>query len=130
MKLFALVLGLFTGLCAACAGETDSTEVLRTQGAIETDASVPSSTVRGLLVYADGKGGEVPARNIRVTLNHPTLGRSASAYSSFNDGMYYVPNVPPGAYRLEVWIEPEKPIVYEIHVQPTAYTDIAPIRLP
>ena len=43
--------------------------------------------------------------------------------------MYYLYNIPPGVYTLEVWV-PNSPMSYQIQVDGQAYTDIAPIRVP
>jgi hypothetical protein len=47
------------------------------------------------------------------------------------DGMYYLYNVPPGFYYLEVWIQPgRQPLVYEVQVGNGSFSDIPPIILP
>jgi len=50
-----------------------------------------------------------------VTLFNQSIGRSTPAYAG-PDGMYYLYNVPPGFYYLEVWVTPNTPIVYQVQV--------------
>lgn len=87
-----------------------------------------AQTVRGRL---DGNGpyGAYPASRIAVTLISPTHGRSAPAYSDYQ-GMYYIYNVPPGQFTLEVWTNSNQPLTFNILVPPNPPTmDIAPIQL-
>jgi hypothetical protein len=83
-------------------------------------------TVRGKLVRAGANGA--PAARVRVTIAQGQQ-RSAPAYSA-SDGMFSLPNVPAGAYRLEVWTDPKAPLTYAITVSSAPYTDIAPITVP
>ena len=93
-------------------------------------ASTYAGTVRGRLDRRDGYGRIYPAVYVRVTLYNDRVGRSAPAYSG-TDGMYYLYNVPPGSYLLEIWPYPNQPpIVYTIYVSDQALTDIAPIVIP
>lgn len=89
-----------------------------------------AGTVRGRLDRRDGYGRTYPAVYVAVTLYNERLGRSAPAYSG-TDGMYYIYNVPPGTYYLEIWPYPnQRPIVYTIYVSNQPVTDIAPIQIP
>jgi hypothetical protein len=73
-----------------------------------------AGTVRGRLDRRDGYGRIYPAVYVPITLYNERLGRSAPAYSG-TDGMYYIYNVPPGTYYLEIWPYPyQRPIVYSI----------------
>jgi len=81
------------------------------------------STVRGRLV----RRGNYPAAGVELSLTSPSLGRSPKSYSG-TDGMYYIRNVPPGNYTLELWVG-KQPLTYNITVRPGEYTDIAPITL-
>jgi hypothetical protein len=70
-----------------------------------------AATVRGRLLR--GKG---VAAGVAVTLRNAQR-RTPSAYSGA-DGMYYIPNVKPGSYTLEVWVQPHKPpITFSIQVK-------------
>ena len=88
-----------------------------------------ASTVRGRLIRR-GPSGDYPAAGIEVSLYAVSskIGRSPKAYSG-TDGMYYIPNVPPGQYQLELWVG-KQPLIYEIAVRGNEYTDIAPISVP
>ena len=86
-------------------------------------------TVRGRLNRRDGSGRPYPAVSVRVTLNHAQRGRSASSYTG-TDGIFYLQNVPAGTYNLEIWPNPDQPIVYTITVSDQGITDIAPIVIP
>jgi len=87
--------------------------------------SVAAATIRGRLVHANGYA----AAGVMVTVVNQQAGRSAPAYAG-PDGIYYLYNVPPGSYYLEVWITPGgKPLVYPIQVVNPA-TDIAQIGIP
>src|SRR5437588_22985 len=84
-----------------------------------------AATVRGRLVHANG----YPAAGVAITVVNQQVGRSSPAYVG-PDGMYYLYNIPPGYYYLEVWIYPgAPPQVYQIQVfEP--YTDIPPTGVP
>ena len=88
-------------------------------------ASVQAATVRGRLENRN----RYPVAYVAVTLYNEQRGRSAAAYTG-GDGMYYLYNVPPGEYLLEVWIYPGRPpLTYSIQVNDPG-TDIPPIQLP
>ena len=84
-----------------------------------------AATVRGRLIHQNG----YPATSIAVTVVNSQGVRCSPAYTGA-DGMYYLFNIPPGPYYLEVWIYPGgAPAVYQIQViEP--YTDIAQIAVP
>jgi hypothetical protein len=86
-------------------------------------------TVRGKLLR-QGRSATYPVAGIEVSLYavDSKLGRSPKATSG-SDGMYYVRNVPPGKYRLEIWIG-KSPRTYDVAVRGTGYTDVAPIVVP
>lgn len=89
-----------------------------------------AGTVRGRLERRDGYGRAYPAGYVAVTLFQDGRGRSAPAYTGA-DGMYYLYNVPPGTYALEIWASPNRaPIVYTIYVSNQPMTDIAAIQIP
>jgi hypothetical protein len=90
-----------------------------------TTGLASAATVRGRLIHANGYF----AAGVAVTVFNPQLGRSSPAYTG-PDGMYYLYNVPPGYYNLEIWINPGgAPIVYQIQVG-EPYTDIPQIGVP
>jgi hypothetical protein len=84
-----------------------------------------ASTVRGRLLHING----YPAAGVAVTVSNQQAGRSSPAYAG-PDGMYYLYNVPPGYYYLEIWLRPDAPTMYQIQVINQPYTDIAPISVP
>ena len=91
--------------------------------------SAQGATVRGRLDRRDGNGRIYPATYVAVTLNSPNMGRSSPAYTGA-DGMYYLYNVPPGNYLLEVWAYPGRPpLTFNISVYDQPYTDINPILI-
>lgn len=94
-----------------------------------TVAAAEAGTVRGRLVRRTPRG-EFPAQGIPVTVFRSDLGRSGTAYTG-PDGMYYLYNVPPGNYALELWVYPNsRPMVFSIVVSTQAFSDIAPIVVP
>ncbi|HEX5484294.1 MAG TPA: hypothetical protein VFZ08_16880 [Terriglobia bacterium] len=87
-----------------------------------------SATVRGRLDRRDRNGQRYAAIYVPVTLYNQQKGRSRFAYSDVQ-GMYYLYNVPPDDYYLEVWTSKDHPVRYPIRVtDPT--TDIPAILLP
>jgi hypothetical protein len=101
---FAILLSTFIALVAA------------------PDAS--AATVRGRVIHSNGG----PAVNYAVTITSPQRGRS-SPVNVRADGMYYLFNIPPGPYRLEVWIPGQGPRVYQIQVH-ESYTDVPQVAVP
>lgn len=93
-------------------------------------ASCYAGTLRGRLDRRDSYGRNIPAAYVHVTLYSQQQGRSSPAYTGV-DGMYYLYNVPPGSYTLEVWVYPNRPpLTYGIQVYNQPYTDIPPILIP
>ncbi len=93
---------------------------------------------RGLPDRWDGRGelgrvtpqGQIPAPGIPVTVYRADIGRSGVAYSGA-DGMYYLFNIPPGPFVLEIWVHPNSPpMTFKIQVYNQPFTDIGPIRVP
>jgi hypothetical protein len=64
--------------------------------------ALAASTVRGKLYRQNSGGQSYGASGIPVRLVHKTRGPSARSYSG-SDGMFYINNVPPGDYTLEVF---------------------------
>ena len=85
------------------------------------------STVRGK-VYRQIKDKQVGANGIAVRLNHAKKGPSSYSYSN-SEGMYYLYNIPPDQYTLEVTAGPKNILKFAIKVQDKEYTDIAPIKI-
>jgi ER membrane protein complex subunit 7, beta-sandwich domain len=90
-------------------------------------ASAAASTVRGQL-FRMVSGKRVGANGIAVRLNHAQRGPSSSVYTN-NEGMYFLYNIPPGQYTLEVTITQKNVQKYRITVEDKPYTDIAPIEV-
>jgi hypothetical protein len=96
---------------------------------IGTVSSIEAATVRGRLVRRSGQG-VFPAQGIPVTVFRSDLGRSGRSYSA-QDGMYYLTNIPPGTYTLEVWVYPNRPpLNFTIQVNNQQFSDIAQIVVP
>lgn len=84
-----------------------------------------AATVRGRLSHSNGS----PATRIQVTVVNAQGVRSSPAYTG-TDGMYYLSDIAPGPYRLEVWVYAGgNPAVYQIQVvEPN--TDMPEIKVP
>jgi hypothetical protein len=83
-----------------------------------------AATVRGKLLRGNGA-----ASGVEVTVLNSQKVRTQPAYSGAN-GMYYIPNVKPGSYTLEVWATPNKsPLTVPIQVKEPE-TDVNPVKLP
>lgn len=99
----------------------------------DTSLSRPevNSTVRGQLYRRAPNGQAYFAAGIAVRLNHPQYGPSAFAYSG-GDGMYYLQNVPPGQFTLEVWLtsRPEDVMRFNVQVNGQPTVDVPPIQVP
>ena len=82
-----------------------------------------TAIVRGKLTR-----GPYAAAYVPVTVYNSVISRSGAVVTG-QDGMYYIRGVPFGNYYLEVWVQPQTPLVYQIVV---AYpvTDIPVIALP
>ena len=89
-------------------------------------AETAASTVQGK-VYRVVRDKQVPANGIPVRLDHSKRGPSVYAYTN-SEGMYYLYNVPPDKYMLEVTAK-SKILKFEIRVEDKPYTDIQPIRI-
>jgi hypothetical protein len=103
--LSAIFLGGFFALCTAL------------------DAS--AATVRGRVSHQNGNA----AVGYAVTVSSNPQRARSSPVTVGSDGMYYLFNVRPGSYYLEVWIPGHGPQVYEIKVH-ESYTDIPKITVP
>jgi hypothetical protein len=85
-----------------------------------------AANIRGRLERRTPQG-LVPAQGVPVTVFRSDIGRSAYSYSGY-DGMYYISNIPDGAYTLEVWAYPNSPpLTFTIRAVGGGITDIAPI---
>jgi hypothetical protein len=98
---------------------------------LSTASISATSIVRGQVVRVGPQGQSFPAAGIAVRVFNSQRGPSGFTYTG-NDGMYYLYNIPPGDYALEVWLSPDpgNRLVFNIRVYDQAYTDIAPIRVP
>jgi hypothetical protein len=97
--------------------------------AVAPGSALAASTVRGKLFRQNSAGQSYGAAGIPVRLVDQGRGPSARSYSG-SDGMFYIYNVPPGNYTLEVFTNDKQPLRYSIRVLDKPYTDIAPIRVP
>jgi hypothetical protein len=88
---------------------------------------VDAAGIRGRLERIAPNGSRYPAQGIAVTVYNQELGRTSPSYTD-NNGMYYLNNIPPGGYFLEVWISTPA-LVYSIQVGEPG-TDIPPIVVP
>jgi hypothetical protein len=88
----------------------------------QADAAI----VRGRLLH-----GESAAAGVSVTLLSKANGSVAPAVLTAADGMYYLYNVTPGAYSLEVWTggTAGTPTRYPVNVTEPV-TDVPAITLP
>lgn len=87
-------------------------------------AGAAIADVRGKVVYPDGV---TPYEKVAATLVSDSAGRSGTVYSG-NDGMFYLQNVPPGNYKLELKSAREtKTFAISVKAQPV--TDVAPVRM-
>jgi Carboxypeptidase regulatory-like domain len=80
------------------------------------------SLLRGRLIDGANQG----VGGISVTTFSTTRGRSTPATSG-SDGMYNL-SIPPGAYILEIWVNPQQPLRFNIVVR-DPNTDVPPIRV-
>ena len=87
-----------------------------------------AAVVRGRLQRFYPNRALVPAPGIPVTVWCLQFGRSPAYYSLY-DGMFYLSNIPPGVYNLEIWVRPNQPMVFPITVR-EPNTDIPPINVP
>jgi hypothetical protein len=71
--------------------------------------------------------GPYPVPYVTVTLFSSSRGRSAPSVTG-PDGMYYLYNVPPGQYIIEIWLG-GRPIQYSVNVG-EPHTDYPPISIP
>jgi hypothetical protein len=83
-------------------------------------APARAALIRGRLVLPNN----APAAGITVTVWRQDIGRSAPSVTDAG-GMYYLNQIPPGVYWLEIWVS-NPPRAYQITVA-EPYTDIPPI---
>ena len=84
-----------------------------------------AATVRGQLAC---NNRPYPAAGVAVTVFSTFYGRSTPSRTG-TDGMYYLYNVPPGIYTLEVWINPNAPLQFQIQVYNVMFSDVASLPL-
>jgi|HubBroStandDraft_5_1064220.scaffolds.fasta_scaffold499341_2 hypothetical protein len=90
-----------------------------------------AATVRGRADCVAPNGYRGPAVGAFITLFSATIGRSNPSGVG-QDGMYYLYNIPPGTYALEVWSRSNPslpPRVFQLAVY-EPYTDVPVITLP
>jgi hypothetical protein len=87
-----------------------------------------AATVRGRLDHVYPNGQRAPGVGFAVTVYRADIGRSQPTYTG-QDGIYYLNNIPPGTYNLEIWtsrVPGVPPTVYVIQVS-EPFVDIPPI---
>lgn len=94
---------------------------------LAVSAIAAAQTVRGQLLRLTPYGAPYPAGYVAVTLFAPHMGRSAPAYST-PQGFYFLYNVPPGGYTLEIWAY-QQPLTMPVTVYNRPLTDIPPITI-
>lgn len=94
---------------------------------VSISSAASAQTVRGYLSRWTPHG-PYPAGYVAVTLYSPQMGRSAPAYST-QEGFYFLYNVPPGQYVLEVWAY-QVPMTSRVMVLNQPVTNIPPITIP
>ena len=88
-------------------------------------AAHAAATVRGKVVHVKDKSA---AAGYRVTIANEK-GRTTPARVG-PDGMYYIYDVSPGSYQLEIWVpSAAAPVVYKIQVV-EPYTDVPQLAVP
>src|SRR6266699_3924377 len=83
-------------------------------GAMTPAEEAFAGNVRGQIVRQTSQG-TVPAQGIAVSVYRNDIGRSGFAYTGY-DGMYYLYSIPPGDYQLEVWLDQNTRLFYQIRV--------------
>jgi hypothetical protein len=88
-------------------------------------SAAQAATIRGKLFHNNKQA----AAGYQVTVSNAQAGRSSPARVGA-DGMYYIYNIAPGTYDLEVWVPgAASPTVYRINViEP--YTDVPQLSVP
>jgi len=88
-------------------------------------AAHAAATVRGKVVRDKDKS---PAAGYRVTVMKDNVRTTPARVGQ--DGMYYIYNVSPGPYQLEIWVpNTAAPVIYNIQVV-EPYTDVPQIAVP
>lgn len=95
------------------------------------NSAAQTVTLRGKLLETNGTD-TVAASSVAVTLMDSLENRTMPVYSQ-SDGLYYVYDVAPETYILEIWVNTLKnePVCYKVHVCDNLnhYFDIAPILI-
>lgn len=71
-------------------------------------------------IYSIGQFGPYPLSGIAITLNNQIMGRS-SPYFTDRNGYFFFQNVPQGHYNLEIWLNPNVPLVRQVLIQYNNY---------
>lgn len=90
-----------------------------------------SSTIVYALTTVRGRvnRGVYPAAYVQVTLWSQRIGRSAPTYTG-QDGMYYLYNIPPGLYTVELWCYKTPRTYTKIRIPPNLRNyDIPPLQI-
>jgi len=93
--------------------------------ALSTAAAHAAATVRGKVIRDKDKSA---AAGYRVTVMNDKARTTPARVGQ--DGMYYIYDVEPGPYQLEIWVpNTAAPVVYKIQVV-EPYTDVPQIAVP
>ena len=82
-----------------------------------------ATTVRGRVLAVDG----TPYPSAAVTLQTSSGAKLPTVYTG-GDGMFYVPNVAPGAYKMNVRTSRSE-ASFSVNAQSQAYSDVAPVNV-
>ena len=88
-------------------------------------SALASTTVRGRVYAGDGR---TPYPGVAVTIL--TSGDNGPTVYTDRDGMFYVPQVAPGTYHLQVTTPRTPKKRFPIVAAPKEYTDLAPVVVP
>jgi len=81
-----------------------------------------ATTVRGLVLAIDG----TPYPSAAITLKSASAA-TPTVYTG-RDGMFYVSNVPPGAYTMHVKTSRAE-ATFQVTASPQAYSDVPPVKV-
>jgi hypothetical protein len=88
----------------------------------QSSAAPQVSFVRGML--EGNTTAKTPAPGVLVTVESNNY--TSPAVKSGKDGLYYIPNLTPGNYTLQVWADPKSPLSFPITVK-GSLTDVPPV---
>ena len=93
--------------------------------ALLAGTSALATTVRGRVHFPNG----AYASGVEVRIVGSSRAILGSAYSG-QDGMYYLYDIPPGKYTLEILLRNKNVLRFSITVSNDMFSDVAPVALP